>query len=272
MDGIQAVVLGVVQALTEFLPVSSSAHLLIIPKLLHWPYMGKAFDVALHFGTLLALVVFFRKDILNLLKAFCLSLARGKVQDNDARLAWLLLLTTIPAAVAGKLFDDAIESFNFNLGWIGAILIVFAGLLWLADSGAARYPMSRLSWGWALVIGLAQALALIPGVSRSGITLTAGRFLQLERGAAARYSFLASIPIVAGAALLEGVKLSRDYTLQPFALLPFVLGILASALAGAVVIGWFFKFLQRYDLKIFVWYRIALGVFLICCGFYGFAA
>ena len=198
--------LALVQGLTEFLPVSSSAHLILVPQLLGWPDQGLDFDVAVHLGTLIAVVAYFRHDIVKLFLAWFASITK-RTMTPEARLAWGVILGTIPAGLVGLLFKDYIEVYLRSPMVIAATTIIFGLLLWLADR-RARLERSELSLNWQdfLVIGGAQAIALIPGTSRSGITLTAGLLLGLTREAAARYSFLVSIPI----SVLSGLSVTKD--------------------------------------------------------------
>jgi undecaprenyl-diphosphatase len=193
--------------------------------------------------------------------------SRKLPEGSYERLAWLLLLTTIPAVIFGKVFNDTIETHFSALSIIALNLILFALLLWVADLCPQKHKLENLGWFGALIIGIAQTLALFPGVSRSGITLTAGRALGFNREAAARYSFLASIPIVAGAALYEGLKLIKHHNTEAFNFLPFLLGIISAALAGTFVIKFFLNFIQKHNFKVFIFYRIILGlaIFVLAC-------
>jgi undecaprenyl-diphosphatase len=225
-----------------------------------WPPSGLAFDVALHVGTLLALLVYFRRDLLVMLA----SLARGVRGEGfaspEARLPLVICLATVPAALAGKLGEDAIESwFRASPPLTACVLIVFGLLLAWADSrGSRTLSLERLGLPQGLVIGLAQALALVPGVSRSGITITAALFMGFSRDAAARFSFLLSLPVVAGAALLKGVELLRE-GFPSGEVLPFAVGIISSALVGYACVALLLRLVRRHSLAPFVWYRLAAG-------------
>lgn len=264
MDIFKALILGVVQGITEFMPISSSAHLVIFPKILNWPYWGKAFDVALHLGTFLAIILYYRKEILALTKAFGASLFERRLgRDPMRRLSWLLLLSAIPAALGGVLLDKVIEEKLSSVALIALLLIVFAFILRLADQkGKKSGSLNDVGIREAIFIGLAQVLALFPGVSRSGVTMTAALALGLKREAAADFSFLMSLPVVGGAALYEGLKLMKA-GFPDLAAFPFVTGILASAAAGYLSIRFLLKFLSRRTFLPFVIYRWLLGATLL---------
>ena len=262
---IQAAVLGLMQGLAEFLPISSSAHLVIIPEILGWPYLGKAFDVALHFGTLLALLVVFREDIVGLLRGTKALLTPGQTaRPEETRLVKLLIVGCIPAGVIGLMFEKAIEEKLGGLFFVAAMLIAWGILLELADRDGQRRSrtIADLTFRDAILIGCAQAAALMPGTSRSGSTITVALFLGFSRTEAARFSFLLSLPVVAGASLLKGVKLASDpSTLEILG--PLMVGILVSAVSGFLCIKFFLKYLQTNSFRPFVIYRIVLGLFLI---------
>ena len=261
MSPLQAAVLGVVQGLTEFLPISSSAHLYVIPKLLGWRYAGVAFDVALHWGTLLALLAAFWKDWLTLAGD---ALAGPAAVRGAARMTWVkLAVASVPAAIAGVLLNDIAETRLRSLPLQAAMLASFGFLLWWVDR--AR-PLGREdrdpSWTTSLVMGTAQALALVPGVSRSGITLTAGRACGLARVSAARFSFLLATPITFGAGLLKLRDLSPDLPAGTLAI-----GVFTSALTGFFAIRGLIRWLGRAGFGVFFAYRLALAaVILISLG------
>ena len=207
MTILQAIILGIVQGLTEFLPISSSGHLLIVPWLFNWhfllenPELNKTFDVALHLGTFLSLVVYFWHDIGRLLSAWVRTIARRRLDTPEGKLAWLIIVSTIPAGIVGVAFEDVIVTRLGQPWMIAVLMIVFGLVMWLVDRTAKLdRGIDALTWGDSLIIGVAQALALAPGVSRSGITMVTGLLLRLDREAAARYSFLMSIPVVGGEA------------------------------------------------------------------------
>ncbi len=250
----QSVVLGIVQGATEFLPVSSSAHLALIPWMMKWQDQGLAYDVALHWGTLLAVAVYFRKDWTELIRA---GLARKK--DPAGRLFFGICVATVPGVLAGLLAKDHIAGFFRDPVRIALSLMLFGIILAVADSlGKKSGKLEGLSWRDCLFIGLGQALAVIPGVSRSGITLTVGLLLGLKRVEAARFSFLMSLPIILGAGVLKAKDLDPSMVG-----LPFVAGIVLSALTGLVVIKYLLRYLEKGDMRIFGIYRVGLGLLVI---------
>ncbi len=258
---LQIIVLAVVQGLTEFLPISSSAHLILVPVLLGWPDQGLLFDVAVHVGTLSAVLWYFRRDLLPLWSGWWGSLAT-RTLNNDGRLAWAVLLGTIPVGLAGLLSGDWIETYLRGPLVIAWATIGFGLLLWTAD---ARHRGARtehaITWQDVVIVGLAQTLALIPGTSRSGITMTAGLFCGLGREGAARFSFLLSIPVIALAGLLEAKDLlDAEVTVDPVRLL---LAIGLSAVSAYLCIEAFMRLLQRLGMLPFVIYRLALGLVLL---------
>lgn len=272
MDPFQALVLGLVQGLTEFIPVSSSAHLIIVPWLLGWPDPGLAFDAALHLGTLVAVLAYFAKDWVTLARAFLASLTERRLKpDHNRLLAWLVLVGSIPGAIAGFLLDHPVENFFHSPGsahnasallFMAALILGLAAALWLAEV-MARHTRSMETLGWrdAIVIGLAQAAALLPGVSRSGATITAGLFLGLERQAAARFSFLLATPIVAGAGakkVYDALKAGLSSGDQA----AFALGLLAAAVSGYLCISLLLRYLQSNSTLPFVLYRVALAALI----------
>lgn len=253
--------LALVQGLTEFLPISSSAHLILVPQLLGWPDQGLAFDVAVHLGTLVAVVAYFRKDIVTLFLAWLASITRRTV-TAEARLAWGVIIGTIPAGLFGLAFKDSIETYLRSPLVIAATTIIFGLLLWLADR-RSRLNRDEYTLGWQdfLIIGGAQALALIPGTSRSGITITAGLLLGLTREASARYSFLLSIPII----VLSGLGVSKDLVTSsaPVEWSTLVLGTVLAAISAFVCIHYFLAFINRIGMTPFVIYRLLLGAVLL---------
>lgn len=258
---LQAIIQGVVQGLTEFLPISSSAHLILLPRLLGWddPFLTSAeFDVMLHLGTLAALLVYFWRDVLSLGRAWLASLRERRLADDpERRLAWLLVLTVIPAAVVGALFEDFFdETFRETLLVIPVLLVVGAGMLAFGERyGRRERGLERLRVRDALVIGLAQALALFPGISRSGVTIAAGLIVGLEREAAARFAFLMGIPIIAGAGLWK-LRLIVSGETSAFEPLVLAAGMAASALAGLAAIAFLLRYLRTRSTGIFIVYRL----------------
>lgn len=265
MTILQAIILGIVQGLTEFLPISSSGHLLIIPWLFNWhfllenPELNKTFDVALHLGTFLSLLAYFWRDIGRLLSAWLRTIAHRKLDSPDGKLAWLILISTIPAGVIGVALEDVIV-LELGKPWMIAVLmIVFALVMWGVDRVAKLdRDLDALAWSDSLIIGVAQALALAPGVSRSGITIVSGLLLRLNREAAARYSFLMSIPVVGGAALYRGAQIASE-GLPTSTAAPFAVGIASAALSGFAAIWFLLAYLRRHNFDLFVIYRLALG-------------
>jgi undecaprenyl-diphosphatase len=258
MTPLHAIVLGIVQGATEFLPVSSSGHLILIPRLFGWPDQGLVFDAAVHLGTVAALLIYFATELR--------SLAAGILESRpaDRRLAAGILLGSIPAGIAGLAFHHAIESQLRSVTVVAASTIVWALVLWWADRRAARNRAGQLrevGIGQALVVGLAQPLALIPGTSRSGITISAGLFAGLDRATAARFAFLLGLPVTLAAGLLEASGLLRAGTTGDGAGV-IALGVVTSFVAGLAAIRFLVGYLQRRTLLVFVLYRIALGVLL----------
>jgi len=270
MELLKAAILGIVQGLTEFLPISSSGHLILVREVLGWelladPHLNKVFDAALHAGTFFALLVYFRKDIVRLLGAFVASLRGGIGGDPERRLAWAIAIGTIPAAIAGVLGEDVIERVLGEPKLVAIELIAFALLLWYADRrGRKRRTIGSASLSDGIVLGVAQSLALAPGVSRSGITITAGLARGMTRETAARFSFLLSIPIVAGAAAYSALSLVRHADTLPSGAAPeFLIGMLTATVSGYFCVAYFLRYLQTKSLTPFVIYRIILGVVLL---------
>lgn len=261
MDTLQIIVLALVQGLTEFLPVSSSAHLILVPQLTEWPDQGLAFDVAVHVGTLIAVVSYFRHELQRMVVEWFGSLT-GKGMTPDARLAWAVGLGTIPVGLVGLLFKEGIELYLRSPLVIASTTLLFGGLLWWADrSGRQQINEHQMGWKVVLMVALAQAIALIPGTSRSGITITAGLMMGLSRQAAARFSFLLSIPVILLAGGLEVKELIEQETAVEWRAL--VLGTVLSALSAYLCIHYFLKLLDRVGMTPFVLYRLLLGLFLL---------
>jgi undecaprenyl-diphosphatase len=266
----QAIILAIIQGLTEFLPVSSTAHLILFPWLAHWPDPGLAFDVALHIGTLLAVVLYFFRDWMELIAAGVgFHYPRGasyEYVEHQRKMFWYIVIGTIPAGIAGFLFQKAVESRLRQPMFIAIALIVVGLLMWYGEYvGRLDRPMERVTLFDAVAIGIAQAIALFPGVSRSGITITEGLFRGLTRQAAARFSFILSTPVIAGAAAVEIpklLKMHRAGTLDA-PLSTVGIGIAVSAIVGIVVIAFFLRYLQVRTLKIFIYYRILLGIVIL---------
>ena len=260
MNLLHAAILGTIQGLTEILPISSSAHLILVPWLFHWPESGLTFDVALHLGTLIALCLYFWRDIIELVGNF-FGVLSGKGMDTAVkRLPFYILAGTIPAAIVGKTLEAPIEEiFRKSPALIACFLIIFGLILAYADTtGAKRWRMDRITLNSALIIGLAQCLALMPGVSRSGITITAALFLGFNRETAARFSFLLSLPVVAGAAILKLGHLVK-HGVPAGEIAPMLIGIGTSALFGYFSVLFLLRLIQRSSLYPFVWYRLIAG-------------
>jgi len=265
----QAFTLGIVQGLTELLPISSSGHLILVPWLFDWHYLethkdfNQTFDVALHLGTLVAVIAYFWDDVGRLVAAWFRSVGRRAIRTADEKIAWLVFVATIPAAIAGAAGESAIQK-HLGAPWQIAInLAAFAGLLWLADRSAQSRKLEDIGLWTALGVGAAQAIALMPGVSRSGITITAGRFLKLDRDSAARLSFFLLIPIVFGAVLHKGLKHVVFGTLPPGSTGPFLVGTIAAAGAGLIAIDLLLGYLRRHDYSVFVLYRLAAAAAIL---------
>jgi undecaprenyl-diphosphatase len=277
----QAIVLAIIQGLAEFIPVSSSGHLIIVRRLLGWNELSPAheltFDVALHFGTLLSVLFYFRRTWFQIVRAAF----GGKVvrfseaggsdenlspdeQREERLLLWFLAIATIPGAIAGKLLEGpADEYFREHIFLIAGALIVVALLMWWGEKvSKLSKPLTRISFADSFIVGLAQAFALIPGVSRSGSTITAGLFRNMTRAAAVRFSFLLSTPIIAGAALLKIHELHKE-GIPAGMQTPFMVGIIVSALVGYATIAWLIRYLQANTLRVFIVYRIAAGIVVI---------
>ncbi len=281
----QAVVLAIVQGLAEFIPVSSSGHLILVRRLLGWNELSPAheltFDVALHFGTLLSVLFYFRRTWFQIVRAAL----GGKVvrfseststdvnltpeeQKEERMLLWFLAIATIPGAIAGKLLENSAEDyFREHVMLIAGALIVVALLMWWGEKVSnLSKPLTRISFADSFLVGCAQAFALIPGVSRSGATITAGLFRNMTREAAVRFSFLLSTPIIAGAALLKAHELRKE-GLPAGMHAPFIVGILISAIVGYAAIAWLIRYLQANTLRVFIIYRIIVGVIVIALAF-----
>lgn len=257
---LEVIILSIIQGITEFLPISSSAHLILPSAIFGWEDQGIAFDVAVHVGTLLAVMLYFRQDIANLTVGWIKSL--GGQHSTDSKLAWWVILATIPAGLAGLLAADLIETF-LRSPWVLAITtIVFGLLLWLADATAKQQvSMEQMNWRQALFIGLAQAVALIPGTSRSGITMTAAMLLGLDKVSAARFSFLLSIPIIVLSGGYQASKLLSEPT--QYDISGILLGMVLSFISALICIHFFLKIISRMGMLPFVIYRLLLGVGLI---------
>jgi len=266
---LHAIVLGVVQGLTEFIPISSSGHLILVPWLFGWdelsanPDLKKTFDVALHIGTFVGAAAYFAPDLKRFARAGLGSIARRRVDATDERLAWLLLLSSVPGAAIGALLEGFIEN-ELGREWLIAVMLIAFGLvLAVADRATGRRKADDFGVRDAALMGLAQAMALSPGVSRSGATITAGRWLGFERDAAARLSFLMSLPIIGGAAAYRGVKVLLGDGLPAGSEGAFVAGMVASGITGAAAVWGTLKFVRHRSFRPFVIYRLAAGAVVL---------
>ena len=266
MDIIQAIILGIVQGLTEFLPVSSSAHLVFVPEILK-VQSSLVFDTILHVGSLVAVIIYFWKDIIHMLKSFFSSLmdiprrqfSKGIKEDKFKKLAWFVIIGTIPAGLAGVLFKDTFEALFNDVFIVGFFLIITGFLLWGSEMMSRRVDnktsLKEMSVKSSILIGIAQAFAIAPGISRSGATISAGLFLGIERELAARYSFLLSIPAILGAALVQ----VKDISTIDVSTAVFVAGFLAAAITGYIAIKIVLKLIQEKNLLIFAYYCWIIG-------------
>jgi undecaprenyl-diphosphatase len=268
MSDLEALLLGIVQGLTEFLPISSSGHLILVPWLQDYHFLehdeafNKTFDVALHAGTLIAVLAYFRDEIIGLARALWESLRAREVVGADQRLAWAIVTGTVPAVIAGGLGESFIED-HLGEPWQIAILIIgFALLLAWADRRPQRRRLRDVGPRRGLYVGLAQVLALAPGVSRSGVTITAGRFLGLARDDAARFSFLLLAPVTAGAVVFKGYRAISE-GLPPGVAEPMIVGTAAAAASGYLAIAGLLAFVSRRSYDVFVVYRVAVGVLVL---------
>jgi undecaprenyl-diphosphatase len=267
---LQAIVLGTTQGITEFAPVSSSGHLILVPWLFNWHYLlahpvfNKTFDVALHMGTLLGALAYFWRDVVRYLAAWVRSITHRSVRDTDEKVAWLLVIGTIPGAIAGAAFESFIEKKLGAPGLIAIMLALFGVLLYVVDRRASTsLEMDDLHLRDAILIGLAQAAALQPGVSRSGVTITAARALGIERQEAARFSFLLALPIIAGAGASKGASIVGSGGLPAGFAWPFFWGIAASAVTGFLIIWLVLSYVRRGSFAPFVIYRLAVAAFVL---------
>lgn len=256
MNYFHGLILGLIQGLTEFVPISSTAHLRIFSEIFGWQDPGAAFTAVTQFGTESAVLIFFRHDIARIVKAWTRSIFRRE-HSAESRLGWLVIVGTLPIAILGLLFQDTIESTFRNLYLIASAMLLFSAVLWVADRRAANVrEIESLSVKDGVILGFMQALALIPGVSRSGGTIAGGLFLGLNRIAAARYSFLLAIPAVLSSAALEATKISQES--NP-AWGPTLLATLVAFGVALVVISWLLRFISHHTFKPFVFYRVALA-------------
>jgi undecaprenyl-diphosphatase len=265
----QAFTLGIVQGATELLPISSSGHLIIVPWLADWTFLeqndsfNKTFDVALHVGTLIAVVAYFWREILELLASLAASLRRRRIETPAERIAWFVVVATIPAIVIGAAAENWIDEHLGEPWQIAIFLAVFGALLWIADRSPQDRGMGDLGLREAVVMGFAQSLSLMPGVSRSGITITTGRFMRLDRDSAARFSFLLLVPTTLGAIVWKGVNDVLIGELPPGWKGPFLVGTLASLGSGLLAIRGLLGYVRRHDYTPFVIYRLVLALVIL---------
>jgi undecaprenyl-diphosphatase len=265
MSELEALLLGLVQGLTEFLPISSSGHLILVPWLQDYTFLerneefNKTFDVALHAGTLVAVVAYFWADLRGIVRGFARTVRRRSIGRGEERLAWVLVLATVPAVIVGGLGEDWIDE-NLGEPWMIAVLLIVFGLVLLhADRRPQEKSLGQVRLRYGLYIGLAQVLSLAPGVSRSGITISAGRYLRLDRDTAARVSFLLLTPVTAGAVAFKGYEALTEGLPEDVAG-PLIVGTLAAALSGYVAIAGLLALIRRHSYDGFVAYRIVAGI------------
>jgi undecaprenyl-diphosphatase len=265
----QVLVLAVVQGLTEFLPISSTAHLYLCSWLLGWKTESLGFDISLHLGTLLAVIIYFLPDWIQIIgQGFGMHLGSDEELKHNHMLLWLLVIGTIPAGIAGLLLNKYAESTWRNPFLMGATLVIVGIVMWLADRGARHIrDLATLNLPDSLIIGISQAFAVVPGVSRSGITISAGLARSLTREAAARFSFLLSTPVIAGAGAKDLYDIYKESGLHGILNPTFLLGIGVSAVTGWFVIAWFLHYLRRSGLMPFVYYRIIFGIIVLALAF-----
>ncbi len=260
MNFIQALVLGIVQGATEFIPISSSGHLVLVPWFLNWPEPGLVFDTIVHWGTLVAILAVFWRDILSLATAWVRSLVERSLDQPEARLAWLIIVGTLPAALMGFFLEDFFESLFSSPGRVATLLLVTGAILALSERlGKRQRSLGDLGWLDSVLIGLAQGLAIAPGISRSGATIAAGLLRGIERDAAARFSFLLATPIIFGAGLLQLVELFQA-GVEGANWLLLIVGFLAAAISGYVCIKFLLAYLQRGRLYVFAAYCWLAGI------------
>ncbi|MEH6579791.1 MAG: undecaprenyl-diphosphate phosphatase [Amphritea sp.] len=261
MDWLQVTILAVMQGLTEFLPISSSAHLILPSQLLGWQDQGLAFDVGVHIGSLAAVLFYFRKDVLDMTLAWLKS-CTGQGHSTNSRVAWFVIWATLPAITAGFLLHSMVDLYGRSILVIAGTTLIFGALLWWADvNRTEQRALNEITLKDAITIGCAQAIALIPGTSRSGITMTAGLMLGLDRQASARFSFLLSIPVILGAGLFKGLDLAETGTTEQWGMV--IAGAIMAAISAFCCIHLFLKWLDKIGMLPFVIYRMLLGVVLL---------
>ncbi len=264
----QVVVLALVQGFTEFLPVSSTAHLYLTSWLLGWDTQSLQFDIMLHLGTLVAVLAYFLRDWVQIIcDGFGIPCNLRPEFAHNRKLLWLLVLGTVPAAVCGALFNDYAETV-WRTPWVmGGMLIAIGAVMWVADARRGKRKVPETTVTDALTVGIAQVLALVPGCSRSGITMSAGLFRGMDRGAAARFSFLLSTPVIGGAALKALWDVHKSGGMPALLNANFAIGLAVSALSGLAVIAWFLRYLRDAGLRSFVYYRVIFGIIVLALAF-----
>ncbi len=267
MSTLEAIVLGVVQGLTEFLPISSTGHILFVPALAGWPDPGAAFSAVIQLGTMAAVLVYFRTDLWRMAVAFVKSFVGDhplwRSDDSDARIGWYIVLGTIPISIVGIVFADQIENSVRSLSLVAVVMILFSFVLMAADlKGAQDRDVKQLTLRDGIIIGLFQALALIPGVSRSGATISGGLFLGLDRESATRYSFLLSVPAVVLSALFELRKIG-DSTGASVGVAPTIIATVLAFISGYLAIAFLLRFVRTHNFAVFVVYRVAVGATML---------
>jgi undecaprenyl-diphosphatase len=269
MPILQVIVLGVVQGLTEFLPISSTAHLYLTSWLLGWQTEALSFDIMLHIGTLLAIFLYFFRDWLQIVgQGFGLRVGRDEELKRNPMLLWLLAIATVPVGILGAVFHKQAEGAWRTPFVMGAMLIAIGVLMWIADNAGRKIrDLGSVNLPDSVDIGLAQGLAIVPGCSRSGITISAGLFRHLDRESAARFSFLMSAPAIGGAAVKTLWDMHKAHELHTLASSSFVVGVAVSAITGCAVIAWFLHYLRRSSLRPFVYYRIIFGIIVLALAF-----
>ena len=272
IEFIQAIILGIVQGLTEFIPVSSSAHLVLVPWLLGWPDAGFLFDTILHWGTLVALIVVFWRDYLKLIAGWFRTIGQRSLADPDGRLAWLIIIGTIPVVITGLLLKDFVESLFTSARAVGFDMLVTAALLAISEQILKRWQQQRtltdIRWLDAIFIGCFEALALAPGISRSGSTMAAGLMRGIRRTDAARFSFLLGTPAFLAAPLLQIADIvTGDVPIASVSWLPLLFGFLAAAAVGVIAIRWLLRYLSNHSFYIFSIYCLVVGLITITLSF-----
>jgi undecaprenyl-diphosphatase len=268
MSILEAILLGIVQGLTEFLPISSSGHLIVVPWLQDYTFLeqnpdfNKTFDVALHMGTLAAVLSYFHRELRGIIAGFIRTLRNRAIGVGEERIAWVIAVGTIPAVIVGGLGEDWIDD-NLGEPWMIAILLIgFGLLLWHADRRPQDKGLDRVRLRYGLYIGLAQALALAPGVSRSGVTITMGRYLHLTRDTAARVSFLLLVPVTLGAGIVKTLEAINE-GLPDGVAGPMIAGTIAAAISGYAAIAWLLALVRRHSYDVFVIYRVLVGILIL---------